>query len=193
MSCARRPGPNAWNSGIVDGDGAPRPLATDAAEDLLPRLSPDGTRLAFTSVTPPPEEKERLPPDADPNSKQAKPPFVTERLRTRSDGTPGWASPKRMHLSTVRTDAGSKPRRARTARSGWAGDALGGTLASMIDAHFDHRDYRRIERAIRYLDEAEIQTTCPCQGYSRGGPCVEPDPPAGGPRPPTLAASGHAS
>lgn len=78
--------------------------------------SPDGARIAFTSVTPLPEEKERLPPEADPKSKQAKPPFVTERLRTRSDGTPGWMSPKRMHVWTVRTDAGPKATATRVTR-----------------------------------------------------------------------------
>jgi dipeptidyl aminopeptidase/acylaminoacyl peptidase len=137
---------------IVDGDSAPRALTSDPAEDLLPRWSPDGSRLAFvskrsgkrqvhvidtaggepwqltasedgvgtyewspdgtrivyTSTTPLPAEKSKLPAEADPASKHAKPPFVTERLRTRNDGTPGWLSPKRTHLWVVRVDAGPK-------------------------------------------------------------------------------------
>jgi dipeptidyl aminopeptidase/acylaminoacyl peptidase len=86
------------------------PWQLTAVEDGMAEFawSPDGTRIAFTSLTPLPEEKERLPPEADPKSKQARPPFVSERLRTRSDGIPGWQTAKRMHVWTVRTDAGPK-------------------------------------------------------------------------------------
>jgi dipeptidyl aminopeptidase/acylaminoacyl peptidase len=70
--------------------------------------SRDGKRIAFTSTTPLPDEKAALPPEPDPASKQAKPPFVTERLRTRNDGVPGWLTAKRTHVWVVATDAGPK-------------------------------------------------------------------------------------
>jgi dipeptidyl aminopeptidase/acylaminoacyl peptidase len=94
------------------------PWQLTAVEDGIANFewSPDGARIAFTSVTPLPEERERLPPEADPASKQAKPPFVTERLRTRSDGTPGWTTAKRMHVWTVRTDAGPNAKATRVTR-----------------------------------------------------------------------------
>lgn len=70
--------------------------------------SRDGRRIAFTSTTPLPDEKTSLPPEPDPASKQAKPPFVTERLRTRNDGTPGWLTAKRTHLWVVDVESGPK-------------------------------------------------------------------------------------
>lgn len=136
---------------VADANGDVRPLTQDPAEDLLPRWSPDGKRLAFvskrsgkrqvhvlesaggepwqltdvedgvgtyswapdgrsiafTSTTPTAEEKARRP-EAEPNPKHAKPPFVTDRLRTRSDGTPGWLSPKRRHVWVVPVGAPGK-------------------------------------------------------------------------------------
>lgn len=79
--------------------------------------SPDGRRIAFTSTTLLPDEAAARP--AAPPAGHAKPPFVTERLRTRSDGTPGWAKTSRLHLWVVATDAGPKAAARRVTHGDW--------------------------------------------------------------------------
>lgn len=81
--------------------GEPLPL-TDLAEGVSGFVwSPDSQQVAVVSRTLAAAEAAALPPDPAPGDKRAPAPYVTERLRTRNDGTPGWATQKRAHLWVV--------------------------------------------------------------------------------------------
>lgn len=176
---------------VADANGDVRALTQDPSEDLLPRWSPDGRRLAFvskrsgkrqvhvlesaggepwqltevedgvgtyswspdgrsiafTSTTLTPEEKAKAAPEWDPKSKQAKPPFVTDRLRTRNDATPGWLSPKREHVWVVAVGAPGKQAARRVTHGDydhgepqWAADSKSIYLSGVRKPNADYVD-----------------------------------------------------
>lgn len=88
--------------------GEPFPL-TDLADGAgVYAWSPDSRQVAVVSRTPTAAEAAALPPDPVAGDKRAPAPYVTERLRTRNDGTPGWATLKRAHLWVVAVGAAPK-------------------------------------------------------------------------------------
>lgn len=106
--------------------GEPRPITTLSEGVGAFAWAPDSRRLAVVSRSP-------VAPAADAGAVPAKPapaePYVTDRLRTRNDGAPGWAPLARSHLFVVDASTG-QPAPARALTTGdfeegepvWSGD-----------------------------------------------------------------------
>ena len=210
---------------LVDRDGKPRALTTDAAADTNPRWSPDGRwlafassrsgkrqihlldmagggeavqltavadgaggfawspdsqRIAFTSRTPLPEEAKLLPPDPAPDDKRARPPYVTERMRVRNDGTLGWAPLKRNHLWVVEV-AGAPKAAAKRVSNGpyddgdpvWSGD--GRTLFFSAARKDDEREQSDSELYAVPADGSAEPRALTSRDGPDGAPVVSPD------------------
>ena len=209
---------------LRSGDGW-RPLTSDPAADTMPRWSPDGRWLGFTSTrsgkrqvwllemraggeplqltdlaegvgafawspdstrvvvvsrTPTATEQAALPPDPVPGDKRAPAAYITERLRTRSDGTLGWATLKRAQLWVVAVAAAPKAAAQRitegpfeAAEPAWSGDGRWVLFTSARKS--DERDWPDTE-----LYRVPADGSGPAQALTdrRGpdaGPLVSPD------------------
>lgn len=103
--------------------GEPWQLTVDSDGVQSFKWSFDGKRIAFTSPTAlagDPGHEDTTAPAVDAAAK-ARAPYVTERMRYRNDGSPGYRPVKRTHIWVVDTDQGAK-REARRITSGDADD-----------------------------------------------------------------------
>jgi dipeptidyl aminopeptidase/acylaminoacyl peptidase len=93
----------------LEGGGEPWQLTADTEGVGAFAWSPDGQRIVFTSSTALAGDP-GFDPEAGkkPDEQRARPPFVTERLLYRNDGTPGYRSGRRSHLWLVAADRGAK-------------------------------------------------------------------------------------
>ena len=146
------------------------------------KWSPDGKRIAFTSRQtlagdPGYEESGASEPTAAEAALKAREPFVTEQLRYRMDGAPGYRSPKRAHIWIVDADQGPK----RAARRVTQGNADDGEPAWSPDGRMIYFSAQRREDE-DYANDSEVFAVPAAGGAepraltSRQGPNDDPLP-----------------
>jgi len=125
--------------------------------------SPDGKQMAYSSRLAQegdPGYEAAGEPSADEKAIKARAPFVTDRLRYRMDGSPGWRSRKRSHIWVVATDQGPKAAARRLTR----GDADDGEPSWSADSRTLYFSTLRREDA-DYTADTEVFSV-PADGSS---------------------------
>ncbi len=167
---------------LLDMQAGGEPLQlTDLADGVgAYAWSPDSTRIAVVSRTPMPTEAAALPPEPVPGDKRAPAPYVTDRLRTRNDGTPGWATLKRAHLWVVAvTDAPKATARRVTdgpyedGEPAWSGDGQWLLFSGARKA--DERDWPDTELYRVPVDGSAAPQALTQRPGPDAGPLVSPD------------------